>query len=172
MLIRPINVERTPPHTHWHRVIIIYRGIDRYRQGCKNKTEGSVLSCLKRMPDDFTSTIETYIYSVSLSHVAEQTINIHFRCFSSFNCPTTISLYFTFEILPCPSASSMMTTIHSRQKLERRGRERGREGRQGRKEIFGDALEEGKGGSVRSSSDLSARFSLFRLTWNVCKIEE
>lgn len=129
MLIRPINVERTPPHTHWHRVIIIiYRGIDRYRQGCKNKTEGSVLSCLKRMPDDFTSTIETYIYSVSLSHVAEQTINIHFRCFSSFNCPTTISLYFTFEILPCPSASSMMTTIHSRQKLERRGRERGRGG--------------------------------------------
>lgn len=48
------------PHTHWHRQCVIYRSRYRRWQGCrKNKTEKSVLSCPKRILDDFTSTIGT-----------------------------------------------------------------------------------------------------------------
>lgn len=141
--------------------IIIYRS--RYRQGCKNKTEGSVLSCLKRMPDDFTSIIETYIY-IPLSHVAEQTtINIHF-CVVSL--PSTAEpRFYPFTLLSRFFLDDDNDSLTSKMREKREG-----EGGEGRKGIFGDALEEGKGGSVRSSSDLSARFSLFRL--NACKIEE
>lgn len=105
--------------------IIIYRS--RYRQGCKNKTEGSVLSCLKRMPDDFTSIIETYIY-IPLSHVAEQTtINIHF-CVVSL--PSTVEpRFYPFTLLSRFFLDDDNDSLTSKMRGKREGGEGGKEER-------------------------------------------
>lgn len=167
MLIRSVNVD----HGRLIRIgtanaLFIDRDIDGDRDA-KIKPK-SVLSCLKRILDDFTSTIGTatshlssFYRSVPLSIIND---NIH-TSHSSIN----FFLHVTFEILPCSFFRWHVTnSIHSRQKWEGGGKE----------ETFRylEMLEKGKGGSVRSSSDLSVSissfgFSLFKLTLlDACKM--